>query len=79
MMPLRRYKVMKKCWMIGGCTKRPAEIIDFDGCLYTLCITGISGKRAVTRAPKGRVFLREKDADDYLVFYNKYKPHSRFI
>lgn len=63
----------ERCWMVGGCMKHPAKIIAFDGSLYTLCITGISGRRAVTRAPKSRVFLSEADADEYIKIYNKYK------
>ena len=63
----------EKCWMVGGCMKRPARIIAFDGSLYTLCITGVSGRRAVTRAPKSRVFLSEADADEYIKIYTKYK------
>ncbi len=63
----------ERCWMVGGCMKHPSKIIALDGGLYTLCITGISGRRAVTRAPKSRVFLSEADADEYIKIYNKYK------
>lgn len=65
----------KECWIINAGRKCRAEIVKFDGYFYTLRIQHGNCGEAVIRLPKGKVFLSEESATEFLVGRNRYKKH----